>query len=322
MPDVIRIRGARMHNLKNVDLDIPRDRLVVITGPSGSGKSSLAFDTLYAEGQRQYIESLSVYSRQFMHQMERPDVDSVEGLQPTLCIDQRPGTANPRSTVGTVTEIYDYLRLLMARLGEASCPQCGQPIRQQTAEQIQEALAALPEGTKLMLLAPMVRSRRGRQEEVLAKIRKAGFIRVRIDGQVYDLDNLPDIDARRDHSLDAVVDRIIVRDDIASRMGESVQLAIRHGEGLLIACYQEPPPADADPAAAAGRIACSARDTPVPSATSAWRKSSRARSASTAPTARARAAKDSARWSSSIRNWLCPTPICPWPTAPLRLGKA
>ena len=352
-PKSIRIRGARMHNLKNVDLDIPRDRLVVITGPSGSGKSSLAFDTLYAEGQRQYIESLSVYARQFLHQMERPDVDLIEGLQPTLCIDQRPGTANPRSTVGTVTEIHDYLRLLMARLGEASCPQCGQPIRQQTAEQIQEALAALPEGTKLMILAPLVRGRRGKQEEVLAKIRKAGFIRVRIDGQVYDLENLPEIDARREHVIDAVVDRIIVRSDIASRMGESVQLAIRHGEGLLIACYQEPPDAKSRvaefprirawrswsrgcepeflgirllrrtpiPAAAAGRIACSARGTPVPSATSVWRRSNRARSASTAPTARARVAKDWRAWSSSIRNWSCRIPSCPWPAAPSRRGK-
>jgi len=149
--EVIRIRGARMHNLQNVDLDIPRDQLVVITGPSGSGKSSLAFDTLYAEGQRQYIESLSVYARQFLHQMQRPDVDLIEGLQPTICIDQRPGSANPRSTVATATEIYDYLRLLMARLGEASCPQCGEPIRQQSAEQIEETLGTLPEGTRLWL---------------------------------------------------------------------------------------------------------------------------------------------------------------------------
>jgi len=241
-PDVIRIRGARMHNLQNVDLDIPRDRLVVITGPSGSGKSSLAFDTLFAEGQRQYIESLSVYARQFLHQMQRPEVDLIEGLQPTLCIDQRPGTVNPRSTVATATEIYDYLRLLMARLGEASCPQCGEPIRQQSETQIEEALAALPAGTRLMILAPMVRGRRGKQEDVLARIRKAGFVRVRIDGNVLDLEHAPELDARREHSIDAVVDRIIVRPDIASRLGESVQLAVRHGEGLLVACYQDPPP--------------------------------------------------------------------------------
>ena len=245
--EVIRVRGARMHNLQNIDLDIPRNRLVVITGPSGSGKSSLAFDTLYAEGQRQYIESLSVYARQFLHQMQRPEVEELEGLQPTLCIDQRPGMANPRSTVGTVTEIYDYLRLLMARAGEASCPQCGEPIRQQSETQIEQALAALPEGTRLMILAPLVRGRRGRQEETLARIRKAGFIRARIDGEVLDLDSVLALDARREHFIDAVVDRIIVRPDIASRLGESVRLALRHGEGLLIACYQDPPSGAADP---------------------------------------------------------------------------
>jgi excinuclease ABC subunit A len=245
--DVIRIRGARMHNLQNVDLDIPRDRLVVITGPSGSGKSSLAFDTLYAEGQRQYIESLSVYARQFLHQMQRPDVDLIEGLQPTICIDQRPGSANPRSTVATATEIYDYLRLLMARLGEASCPQCGEPIRQQSAEQIEETLAALPEGTRLIVLAPMVRGRRGKQEDALAKIRKAGFIRVRIDGELCDLENLPEIDSRREHCIEAVVDRLVVRSDGTPRLAESVRLALRHGEGLLVACYQDLPSADADP---------------------------------------------------------------------------
>jgi excinuclease ABC subunit A len=234
--DAIRIRGARAHNLQNVDVDIPRDRLVVMTGPSGSGKSSLAFDTLYAEGQRQYIESLSVYARQFIHQMERPEVDLIDGLQPTICIDQRPGNANPRSTVATVTEIYDYLRLLMARVGEVSCFQCGQPICQQTPQQIQEALLALPEGTKAMILAPLVQGRRGKHEEAYSRIRKAGFVRARVDGQVYDIDRLPELHARQLHHVDAVVDRVIVRDGVRARIADSLQLAIRHGEGVVIAC--------------------------------------------------------------------------------------
>src|SRR4029079_3018247 len=179
--DCVRIRGARTHNLKNIDLDIPHNKLVVLTGPRGSGKSSLAFDTLFAEGQRQYIESLSVYARQFLNQLERPDVDSIEGLSPVICIDQRPGATNPRSTVATSTEIYDYLRLLFARLGEVSCHRCDQPIRQQSIEQIQDALMALPEGTKLMLLAPLVRGKKGQHAETFEQIRKAGQVRVRVD---------------------------------------------------------------------------------------------------------------------------------------------
>ena len=182
MPDAIQVRGARTHNLQNVDVDIPRNRLVVITGVSGSGKSSLAFDTLLAEGQRQYVQSLSVYARQFFEQMERPDVDRIEGLQPTIAIDQKPAAPNPRSTVGTITEIYDYLRLLMARVGTVLCPECGTPIAQQTLAEIEQTIRSLPAETRVMILAPLVRGRRGAHREVIETIQKAGFVRARIDG--------------------------------------------------------------------------------------------------------------------------------------------
>ncbi len=234
-----RIRGARVHNLRNVDVDLPRDRLIVITGPSGSGKSSLAFDTLFAEGQRQYIESLSTYARQFLHQMERPDVDMIDGLQPTISIDQRAGSQNPRSTVATVTEVYDHLRLLFARLGVPSCPQCGATIRQQTPEQIVDDLLALPHGTKLIIMAPVVRGRKGRQREALAAIRKAGFVRARIDGEVFEVDQVDDLAPRKNHTIEAVVDRIIVRDGVDSRLAESTQLALAHGDGAVVALYLE-----------------------------------------------------------------------------------
>jgi excinuclease ABC subunit A len=237
--DCIRIRGARVHNLQNLDLDIPRDRFVVMTGPSGSGKSSLAFDTLYAEGQRQYIESLSVYARQFLDQLERPDVDLIEGLQPTISIDQRAGSPNPRSTVATVTEIYDYLRLLFARLGEAACYQCGEPIRQQTPEQILEHLLEMPHGTRVMILAPLVRGRKGGHKEVLEAIRKAGFLRARVDGQVIDVESAPELTRQKMHHIEAVIDRVMIREGVRPRLAESIQLAVRHGEGLVLASYEE-----------------------------------------------------------------------------------
>ncbi|MAV34267.1 MAG: ABC-ATPase UvrA [Planctomycetaceae bacterium] len=238
--DCIRIRGARAHNLQNLNLDIPRNRLVVMTGPSGSGKSTLALDTLFAEGQRQYIETLSIYSRQFFHQRERPDLDSIDGLQPTICLDQHLGAANPRSTVATLTEIYDYLRLLMARLGHVICHGCGETIRQQTVEQIRDRLLELPEGTKLMLLAPMVRGRRGQHQEVFAQIRKARFVRTRIDGTVFDIDDLPELSPRRVHDVEAVVDRIKINDASRARLTESIQVAVQYGDGLVLACFQDP----------------------------------------------------------------------------------
>jgi len=239
MAESIRIRGARTHNLRNIDLDIPRDRLVVVTGPSGSGKSSLAFDTLYAEGQRQYIESLSVYARQFLHQLERPDVDLIEGLQPTISIDQRAGSHNPRSTVATVTEIYDYLRLLFARLGEPVCYRCGEPIRQQSPEQILDDLLALAEGTRMMILAPLVRGRKGQHKDVLAAIRKAGFLRARVDGQIVDVEDPPELVRQKSHHIEAVVDRVVVREGVRGRLAESILLAIRHGDGLVLATYED-----------------------------------------------------------------------------------
>ena len=235
----IRICGARAHNLKDITLEIPRNQLVVITGPSGSGKSSLARDTLCAESQRQYVESLSIYARQFFSQMERPDVDLVEGLQPTISIDQRAALANPRSTVATITEIYDYLRLLMARLGQAFCHSCEEPIAQQSPQQILESIAQLPEGTKAMILAPLVRGRKGKHQETIDLIRKLGFVRARVDGEVIDVDQFPDLSVRKNHHIEAVVDRIVVRPGLSSRIADSIQTALKHGDETAILCYLE-----------------------------------------------------------------------------------
>ncbi|MEQ1826320.1 MAG: excinuclease ABC subunit UvrA [Pirellula sp.] len=229
----IEIRGARTHNLKNVDLDVPRGKLTVITGVSGSGKSSLAFDTLFAEGQRQYLESLSSYARQFLDQMERPDVDSVRGLQPTLCIDQQQGVLSPRSTVGTVTEIYDYLRLFMARVAIPACHQCGSPIDRQPPSQITDAIAGQPTGTKITLLSPMVIGRKGTHAEVFERVAKAGLLRVRVDGESFELESLPTLAARREHSISAVVDRIVLREDSRERIEQAIQVALRLSDGLI-----------------------------------------------------------------------------------------
>ncbi len=234
----IRVRGARTHNLKNLDIDLPRDQLVVITGRSGSGKSSLAFDTIYAEGQRQYIETLSVYARQFLGQMQRPDAELIDGLQPTICIDQKPGAASPRSTVGTVTEIYDYLRLLMAKAGTIHCRGCGDPIQQQTYEEISRQLLMFADRTKMILLAPMVRGRKGAHADVIEKIRKAGMVRVQVDGEIYDIDSIPKLAVKTEHDISAIVDRIAIREGVEPRLNESLRLALKLGDGMVVVQHQ------------------------------------------------------------------------------------
>ena len=230
--ETIEVRGARTHNLKNIDLDIPRDKLVVITGLSGSGKSSLAFDTLYAEGQRRYVESLSTYARQFLSMMEKPDIDHIEGLSPAISIEQKSTSHNPRSTVGTITEIYDYLRLLFARVGDPRCPTHGVTLKAQTVTQMVDAVLALPEGSKLMLLAPVVRDRKGEHLHIFEQMRAAGFIRVRVDGIVVDLDDVPALDKKRKHRIDVVVDRFKVREDLKLRLAESFETALELTDGV------------------------------------------------------------------------------------------
>ena len=208
MPNQITIRGVRVHNLKNIDVEIPRDQLVVVTGLSGSGKSSLAFDTIYAEGHRRFVESLSSYARMFLGQLDKPDIDSIEGLSPAISIDQKTTSRNPRSTVGTVTEIYDYLRLLYARIGVPHCPICGKEIRQQTVDQIIDRILTFPEGERFMVLAPVVRAQKGMHEQVFADARKRGYVRVRVNGNMYDLSEEIKLDKHKKHTIDIVVDRL------------------------------------------------------------------------------------------------------------------
>ena len=232
--DTISIRGARTHNLKNIDLDLPRDKFIVITGLSGSGKSSLAFDTLYAEGQRRYVESLSTYARQFLSMMEKPDMDHIEGLSPAISIEQKSTSHNPRSTVGTITEIYDYLRLLYARVGEPRCPEHGVVLAAQTVSQMVDTVAKLPKGSKTMLLAPMIKQRKGEHLHILESLKRDGFIRARIDGIVVDLDDAPKLDKKKKHTIEAVVDRFVVKEDIETRLAESFETALNLAEGVAL----------------------------------------------------------------------------------------
>ncbi|MGA7231421.1 MAG: excinuclease ABC subunit A, partial [Xanthobacteraceae bacterium] len=238
---VIAIRGAREHNLKDIDLDIPRDRLVVFTGLSGSGKSSLAFDTIYAEGQRRYVESLSAYARQFLEMMQKPDVDQIDGLSPAISIEQKTTSRNPRSTVGTVTEIYDYMRLLWARVGVPYSPATGLPIESQTISQMVDRITALPEGTRLYLLAPVVRGRKGEYRKELAEFMKKGYQRVKIDGTFYEIAEAPALDKKFTHDIDVVVDRLVVRPDIATRLADSLEQALRLADGLAVAELADAP---------------------------------------------------------------------------------
>ncbi|MFN3414414.1 MAG: excinuclease ABC subunit UvrA, partial [Thermoanaerobaculum sp.] len=233
MKDFISIRGARQHNLKNINLDIPRNKLVVITGVSGSGKSSLAFDTLFAEGQRRYVESLSAYARQFLEQMDKPDVDVIEGLSPAISIEQKTVSKNPRSTVGTVTEIYDYLRLLYASIGEVFCPDCHIPIAGLTPQQMVDRILSLPDGTRFLLLAPLTQAKKGEHRKLFEQMAREGFVRARVNGEIIDVANPPELDKKKKHTIEVVVDRLEVRRDLAQRLADSLETALRVGDGLV-----------------------------------------------------------------------------------------
>ena len=227
------IRGARQHNLKNIDVELPRNKLIVVTGISGSGKSTLAFDTLYAEGQRRYVESLSTYARQFLERMEKPDVDMIEGLSPAIAIEQKTASHNPRSTVGTVTEIYDYLRLLFARIGTPNCYKCGQPITSQTLDQILDKVMSLSQGTRIIILSPLVSGQKGTHEKLFKGLKKEGFARVRIDGETMEIEDVGRLDKNKKHTIAVVVDRLVVKEKIKNRLADSLELAMSQSDGLV-----------------------------------------------------------------------------------------
>lgn len=233
MQEKIVVHGAREHNLKNIRVEIPRDKLVVITGISGSGKSTLAFDTIYAEGQRRYVESLSSYARQFLGVMDKPDVDYIEGLSPAISIDQKSTSHNPRSTVGTVTEIYDYLRLLYARAGRPHCPNCGKPITRQTVDGITDSVMKLPEGTRIQILSPVVRGRKGEYKQIFEEIHKQGFVRVRVNGKMYEVTDDIKLERYKQHTIEVVVDRLVVKQGIEARLAEAVETALKMAKGLV-----------------------------------------------------------------------------------------
>ena len=263
------IYGAREHNLKNIDLVIPRNKLVVMTGVSGSGKSSLAFDTIYAEGQRRYVESLSSYARMFIGQMDKPDVDRIDGLSPAISIDQKSTGHNPRSTVGTVTEIYDYLRLLYARCGIPHCPNCGRVIERQSIDTIVDQITALPNGSRLSIIAPCVRGRKGEHTKVLERLQREGYVRVRIDGEVYPIEEAPALDKQKKHTIEAVIDRIVLKDGIESRLTESLEHAFKLGQNRRSSRCRT------------AKSCCSRRTMPARTAALRWRSLRRARSRST-----------------------------------------